>query len=62
MTYPLRMESMDIPIASCAPAEVDDTYNTPVLCTNYDLFHLKNNLENTGLTKNMIIDIFSFYG
>ncbi len=53
---------MDIPIASCAPAEVDDTYNTPVLCTNYDLFHLKNNLENTGLTKNMIIDIFSFYG
>ena len=60
ITYLLRMEAIDTLITSCAPAELDDTYNTPILSVNYDLFHLKNNLENTGLTKNMIIDIFSF--
>lgn len=60
MTYLLKMESMDTPIASSVPAELDDTYNTPMLSSNYDLFYLKHNLENTKLTPKIIIDIFSF--
>ena len=60
MTYLLKMESMDTPIASFVPTELDDTYNTPMLSSNYDLFHLKHNLENTKLTPKIIIDIFSF--
>ncbi|MDR9858914.1 NACHT domain-containing protein [Treponema socranskii] len=60
ITYLLKMESMDTPIASPVPVELDDTYNTPMLSNNYDLFYLKHNLENTKLTPKIIIDIFSF--
>lgn len=60
ITYLLKMEAMDTPIASPVPTELDDTYNTPMLSNNYDLFYLKHNLENTKLTPKIIIDIFSF--
>ncbi|MEL3906573.1 MAG: hypothetical protein P1P65_06050 [Treponema sp.] len=56
-----KSESLYFDSGLCTvPDELDDTYNTPMLNINYDLFHLKNNLENISLTDNMIIDVFSF--
>ena len=40
ITYLLKMESMDTPIASPVPAELDDTYNTPMLSNNKEVANI----------------------